>query len=87
MEDVFSKEKIYFVSSCYGPAINRQMKLMQPGDICLLENVRFHKNEEINDSIIHKHFGKKEALLSSLNEIISEGDKILVKGSRGMRME
>ncbi len=50
LEDVFSKEKIYFVSSCYGPAINRQMKLMQPGDICLLENVRFHKNEEINDS-------------------------------------
>ena len=44
-------------------------------------------HEEINDSILHKHFDKKETLLSSLNDIISEGDKILVKGSRGMRME
>ena len=44
-------------------------------------------HEEINDSILHEHFDKKETLLSSLNDIISEGDKILVKGSRGMRME
>ena len=44
-------------------------------------------HEEINESILHKHFDKKESLLSSLNDIISKGDKILVKGSRGMRME
>ena len=44
-------------------------------------------HEEINNSILHKHFEKKESLLSNLSEIISEGDKILVKGSRGMRME
>ena len=44
-------------------------------------------HEEMNESILHKHFDEKESLLSSLNDIISKGDKILVKGSRGMRME
>jgi len=35
----------------------------------------------------HRHFDNKDDLLSSLKSIINEGDKILVKGSRGMRME
>ena len=30
---------------------------------------------------------KKDDLLKSLNEIVKDGDKVLVKGSRGMRME
>ena len=44
-------------------------------------------HEEMNDSSLHKHFDKKETLISFLNDIVSDGDKILVKGSRGMRME
>ena len=35
----------------------------------------------------HRHFNKKDDLLKSLNEIVKDGDKVLVKGSRGMRME
>ena len=50
LADVLSKPKIYFISSCYGQVVKSQIQLMQPGDICLLENVRFHAREEKNDS-------------------------------------
>ena len=35
----------------------------------------------------HKHFDNKDDLLTSLKSIIKDGDKVLVKGSRGMKME
>ena len=48
LEGVLSIQKIYFVSPCFGEIVNRQIQLMKPGDICLLENVRFHEEEEKN---------------------------------------
>ncbi len=36
---------------------------------------------------LHQHFDNKDDLLSSLKTIVNEGDKVLVKGSRGMHME
>ncbi|HJL74048.1 MAG TPA: UDP-N-acetylmuramoyl-tripeptide--D-alanyl-D-alanine ligase [Candidatus Marinimicrobia bacterium] len=41
----------------------------------------------LNDSMFHKHYYTKDELLSSLKNWIQAGDKLLVKGSRGMAME
>ena len=41
----------------------------------------------MNTTRIHEHFNNKNDLLDSLKAIVSDGDKILVKGSRGMEME
>ena len=35
----------------------------------------------------HKHFNDKNELLNNINKIVKEGDKVLVKGSRGMKMD
>ena len=48
LEGILSIQKIYFVSPCFGEIVNRQIQSMKPGDICLLENVRFHEEEEKN---------------------------------------
>ena len=58
MADILPVKQIYFVSSCYGEAVNKQKQFMQPGDICLLENVRFHEEEEKNDSNFSKSLAK-----------------------------
>ena len=41
----------------------------------------------ITYSKLHKHFDNKDDLLTSLKSIVKDGDKVLVKGSRGMKME
>ena len=41
----------------------------------------------LNDSMHHQHFDSKQDLLSSLQDWLKAGDKLLVKGSRGMAME
>jgi len=37
------------VDDCIGPAVQAAVKAMQPGEVLLLENVRFHAQEEKND--------------------------------------
>jgi len=41
----------------------------------------------ITNTEFHKHFDNKDDLLLSLKSIVNKGDKVLVKGSRGMQME
>ena len=37
------------LDDCVGPEVARAVGQMAPGDICLLENLRFHEGEESND--------------------------------------
>ncbi len=45
------------LSECIGPKVKEHADKMQAGDVCLLENVRFHDEEEANDP----EFAKKLA--------------------------
>jgi 3-phosphoglycerate kinase len=45
----YLKKPVKFVPDCVGPAAEKAAKAMGPGEIILLENVRFHKEEEKND--------------------------------------
>jgi 3-phosphoglycerate kinase len=47
--------KVSFVDDCVGPSVEKAVKELKPGHILLLENLRFHPEEEKND----KDFAKK----------------------------
>src|SRR5205085_4625952 len=42
--------KVQFAPDCIGPEAERVVAALQPGGVTLLENLRFHKGEEANDS-------------------------------------
>ncbi len=50
---------VSFVPDCVGETVESSVAAMRPGDVVLLENVRFHAEEEKNDDA----FGKKLAAL------------------------
>lgn len=45
-----STAAIKFASDCIGPLVEEQIARMHNGDILLLENLRFHEDEEANDN-------------------------------------
>src|SRR5579884_1075486 len=40
---------VHFAADCVGPEAERVVAALQPGEVALLENLRFHKGEEAND--------------------------------------
>jgi phosphoglycerate kinase len=56
------RRPIRFASDCVGVEIEEHMDKMNKGDILLLENLRFHKEEELNDP----EFSKKLASLADI---------------------
>jgi phosphoglycerate kinase len=54
--------RVVFAEDCIGEPAEKEIASLKPGEVCLLENVRFHPEEEKNDP----DFAKK---LASLGEI------------------
>ncbi|MBF8260128.1 MAG: pgk [Actinobacteria bacterium] len=50
-------KEVPFVTDCVGDEVMKAVSSMRPGDVLMLENVRFHPGEEKND----EEFGKKLA--------------------------
>ena len=48
---------ILFAPDCIGPAVEGLVAKMTPGDVLLLENLRFHQGEEENDDSFSKALG------------------------------
>jgi phosphoglycerate kinase len=45
---------VQFAKDCVGPDVEHQVQGMRPGDVLLLENLRFHAEEEKNDEAFSK---------------------------------
>ncbi|HHT62654.1 MAG: phosphoglycerate kinase [Bacillota bacterium] len=55
-------QKVLYAKDCIGPEPQEMAEKMEPGDILLLENLRFHGEEEKND----REFAKKLASLADI---------------------
>ncbi|MBN2373672.1 phosphoglycerate kinase [bacterium] len=51
-------KEVTFVEDCIGPKVQEVIKRMKPGDVVLLENLRFHKGETKNDEEFSKELAK-----------------------------
>jgi phosphoglycerate kinase len=58
----YLKKDVLFMDDCIGDAATKAVRSLQDGDVALLENLRFHPEEEANDS----EFARKLASLGEL---------------------
>ena len=62
LSEILPVNKVRFATDCIGPSVQKQIDEMNMGDILMLENLRFHKEEEKNDP----DFAKKLASLADI---------------------
>jgi phosphoglycerate kinase len=62
LSEILARSKVRFVEDCIGDKVENVTSEMQPGDVLLLENLRFYKEEEINE----QHFCKSLASLADI---------------------
>jgi phosphoglycerate kinase len=53
---------VAFVDDCIGDKVDKTISIMQPGDIVLLENLRFYAEEERNDAAFAERLAKNADL-------------------------
>ena len=51
-------KEVIFAPDCIGPTVEGLVAKMKPGDVMLLENLRFHAGEEKNDDAFSKASGR-----------------------------
>jgi phosphoglycerate kinase len=49
---------VAFTDDCIGPKVEQTVSVMKPGDVLLLENVRYYKEEEANDPAFAEKLAK-----------------------------
>src|SRR5207342_3612936 len=49
---------VAFVDDCIGEKVEKTIGIMQPGDVVLLENVRYYNEEEANDPVFAEKLAK-----------------------------
>jgi phosphoglycerate kinase len=62
LTEILAKSKVRFVEDCTGDKVENVASEMQPGDVLLLENLRFYREEETNE----QHFCESLASLADI---------------------
>lgn len=68
------KKNIIFVNDCIGPEVKKKAAALKPGDCLLLENVRFHKEEEIKDKDAEENPALRKAKDNFAKQMAELGD-------------
>mgnify|MGYP003334841049 CR=1 FL=1 len=62
LSDVLNVNEVKFAQDCVGPEVKYSVSRLEQGEVLLLENLRFHKDEEANDT----EFSKELASLADI---------------------
>jgi phosphoglycerate kinase len=67
--EILGKNKVNFATDCVGEPVRKEVEKLQPGTLLLLENVRFHPEEEKNDA----DFAKQIAETAKADLFVQDG--------------
>jgi phosphoglycerate kinase len=73
LSELLGKEVI-FADDCIGPDVEAKAAALKPGDVMLLENLRFHKEETIKDSAAKEDTQLREAKDNFAKQIAALAD-------------
>jgi phosphoglycerate kinase len=58
MRELMPGRKVHFIGDCVGEEPRRNLATLKPGEIAVLENLRFYPGEERNDSVFAKRLAE-----------------------------